>query len=48
VITTDKPELAVAVGVYVPLTETIRSFKEILAGKHDDKPEGEFYMRGAM
>jgi len=35
-------------GVYVPLSETIRSFKEILEGKHDDKPEGDFYMRGAM
>jgi len=35
-------------GQYVPLTETIRSFKEILKGKHDDKPEGEFYMKGAL
>ena len=35
-------------GQYVPLKETIRSFKEILEGKHDSKPEGEFYMRGAM
>lgn len=35
-------------GEYVPLTETIRSFREILDGKHDDKPENDFYMRGAM
>lgn len=35
-------------GQYVPLTETIRSFKEILEGKHDDKAESEFYMKGAM
>jgi F-type H+-transporting ATPase subunit beta len=35
-------------GEYVPLKETIRSFREILDGKHDSKPEGEFYMRGAM
>ncbi|MFZ2763889.1 MAG: F0F1 ATP synthase subunit beta [Minisyncoccia bacterium] len=35
-------------GAYVPLSETIRSFKEILEGKHDDKPENDFYMRGAM
>ena len=35
-------------GQYVPLAETIRSFKEILEGKHDDKPENEFYMRGAI
>ena len=32
-------------GAYVPLAETIRSFKEILDGKHDDKPEGDFYMK---
>ncbi len=37
-----------AKGIYVPLSETIRSFKEILAGKHDDKAEGEFYMKGAL
>ncbi|MEK7574659.1 MAG: F0F1 ATP synthase subunit beta [Patescibacteria group bacterium] len=35
-------------GQYVPLAETIRSFKEILEGKHDAKAENEFYMRGAM
>ncbi|MEO5634993.1 MAG: F0F1 ATP synthase subunit beta [Candidatus Paceibacterota bacterium] len=35
-------------GEYVPLTETIRSFKEILAGKYDDRPENDFYMKGAM
>ena len=37
-----------AKGQYVPLSETIRSFKEILEGKHDDKPESEFYMKGAL
>jgi len=37
-----------ASGMYVPLAETIRSFREILEGKHDDKAEGEFYMRGAL
>jgi F-type H+-transporting ATPase subunit beta len=35
-------------GVYVPLSETIRSFKEILEGKHDSKGEAEFYMKGAI
>ncbi len=35
-------------GEYVPLSETIRSFKEILEGKHDNKPENEFYMKGAL
>ena len=29
-------------GQYVPLKETIRGFKEILEGKHDDLPEGAF------
>ena len=35
-------------GQYVPLAETIRSFKEILEGKHDSKPEADFYMKGAL
>ena len=35
-------------GQYVPLAETIRSFKEILEGKHDDKTENDFYMKGAL
>ncbi len=35
-------------GQYVPLSETIRSFKEILEGKHDDKSENDFYMKGAI
>lgn len=37
-----------APGQYVPLSDTIRSFREILDGKHDDKPENEFYMKGAL
>ncbi len=37
-----------APGMYVPLAETIRSFREILDGKHDDKPEKDFYMKGAL
>ncbi len=35
-------------GQYVPLKETIRGVQEILAGKHDDKPEQFFYMKGAI
>ena len=35
-------------GQYVPLKETIRGFKEILEGKHDDLPEGAFYMVGTI
>jgi F-type H+-transporting ATPase subunit beta len=35
-------------GVYVPIEETVRGFKEILEGKHDDKPEGAFYMKGGI
>ncbi len=37
-----------APGQYVSLADTIRSFKEILEGKHDSKPEQEFYMKGAL
>lgn len=33
-------------GVYVKLEDTIKGFAEILAGKHDDKPESAFYMKG--
>ncbi len=35
-------------GVYVPLKETVRGFKEILEGKHDDLPEGAFLMVGTI
>lgn len=35
-------------GVYVPIAETIRGFKEILDGKHDDLPEQAFYMVGTI
>lgn len=35
-------------GVYVPLKDTIRGFQEILDGKHDNKPEQAFYMKGAI
>lgn len=35
-------------GKYVPLKETIRGFKEILEGKHDDIPEAAFYMVGSI
>ncbi|MGM0414704.1 MAG: F0F1 ATP synthase subunit beta [Bacillota bacterium] len=35
-------------GKYVPLEDTIKGFKEILEGKHDDKPEEAFYMVGGI
>ncbi|MEG1415465.1 MAG: F0F1 ATP synthase subunit beta [Clostridium sp.] len=35
-------------GKYVPIKETIRGFKEILDGKHDDIPEGAFLFAGAI
>ncbi len=35
-------------GVYVELADTIRSFKEIVDGKHDDLPEQAFYMVGTI
>jgi F-type H+-transporting ATPase subunit beta len=36
------------VGKYVPLSETIRGFKEILDGKHDEIPEGMFLNAGSI
>ena len=35
-------------GKYVPITETVRGFKEILEGKHDELPEMAFYMVGSI
>ena len=33
-------------GKYVSLKDTIKAFREILDGKHDDKPESAFYLKG--
>jgi F-type H+-transporting ATPase subunit beta len=35
-------------GKQVPVAETVRGFKEILDGKHDDVSEGNFYMKGGI
>jgi F-type H+-transporting ATPase subunit beta len=35
-------------GKYVPIADTIRGFKEIVAGKHDDIPEQAFYLVGSI
>ncbi len=35
-------------GVYVPVAETVRGFKEILEGKHDTLPEQAFFMAGTI
>ena len=35
-------------GKYVPVAETIRGFREILEGKHDDVPEGHFLNAGTI
>ncbi|MEK7166453.1 MAG: F0F1 ATP synthase subunit beta, partial [Patescibacteria group bacterium] len=35
-------------GKYVSREETVRGFKEILSGRHDDKPEQAFYMVGTI
>jgi F-type H+-transporting ATPase subunit beta len=35
-------------GKYVPIAESIRGFKEILEGKHDDLPERAFFMKGSI
>jgi F-type H+-transporting ATPase subunit beta len=35
-------------GAYVPIAETIRGFKEIIEGKHDDLPERVFLLKGTI
>jgi F-type H+-transporting ATPase subunit beta len=35
-------------GKYVPVGETVKGFKEIIEGKHDDLPEAAFYMVGTI
>jgi F-type H+-transporting ATPase subunit beta len=35
-------------GKYVPVEETVRSFREIIDGKHDDVPERAFLMKGTI
>jgi F-type H+-transporting ATPase subunit beta len=35
-------------GKYVKLEDTIKGFREILDGKHDDKPESAFYLKGGI
>ena len=35
-------------GTYVPIKETVRGFKEILEGKHDDVPETAFFLAGTI
>ncbi|HKT52180.1 MAG TPA: F0F1 ATP synthase subunit beta, partial [Candidatus Angelobacter sp.] len=35
-------------GRYVKVADTVRSFKEIIEGKHDDIPEQAFYMKGSI
>jgi F-type H+-transporting ATPase subunit beta len=35
-------------GRYVKVADTVRSFKEIIEGKHDDIPEQAFYMQGSI
>jgi F-type H+-transporting ATPase subunit beta len=35
-------------GAYVPIAETIRGFDEIIQGKHDEVPEGAFFLKGTI
>ena len=35
-------------GKYVKVADTVRSFKEVVEGKHDDVPEQAFYMQGSI
>lgn len=36
------------IGKQVPVAETVKGFKEILEGKHDEVPEANFYMKGTI
>jgi F-type H+/Na+-transporting ATPase subunit beta len=35
-------------GQYVPIAETVRSFKEVIDGEHDDVPESAFFLKGSI
>src|SRR5205823_8935894 len=35
-------------GVFVPVDETVRSFREVLDGQHDDLPESAFFLKGGI
>jgi F-type H+-transporting ATPase subunit beta len=37
-----------AAGRYVKIADTVKGFKEIVSGKHDDIPEQAFYMKGGI
>ena len=37
-----------APGRYVKIADTVKGFKEIVAGKYDDIPEQAFYMKGTI
>ena len=35
-------------GEYVPIADTVRSFKEVIDGEHDDLPESAFFLKGSI
>ena len=35
-------------GIYVPISETVRSFREVLDGEHDELPESAFFLKGSI
>jgi F-type H+-transporting ATPase subunit beta len=35
-------------GQYVPIAETVRSFREVLDGEHDELPESAFFLKGSI
>jgi F-type H+-transporting ATPase subunit beta len=35
-------------GQYVPIAETIRGFREIVEGQHDEVPESAFFLKGGI
>ena len=42
------PTSTVRTAPSVPVAETVRGFREILDGEHDDLSEGAFYMQGGI
>jgi F-type H+-transporting ATPase subunit beta len=35
-------------GAYVPIADTVRSFRELIDGEHDDLPESAFFLKGSI
>ena len=42
------PQEMQTTGAAFPIDETVRSFREVLDGKHDELPESAFFMKGSI